>query len=168
MTPVKDIDAFGCAWLALFIALLFAACAVPCRLKKTVNALFIAALIVAIAGLALSVRAADQPAEVWLTPERAAQLRRVTARPHVTARETLADGREALRWTNGSREWATTNAVRPMLGKRSPNGWQDRVDKAEKEKAEVIESVKALKAKGKPTASDLDAIIQKAEKAEKK
>ena len=114
-------------------------------------------------------RAVSRPAEVWLTPERAAQLRRVTARPYVTARETLPDGREALRWTNGSREWATTNAVRPALGRRAPNGWQDRVEKAEKEKSEVIESVKALKGKGKGklTDADLDAVIQKAGKAEK-
>ena len=65
------------------------------------------------------------PKEVWLTPERRAQLKAVTSRPYVSKREDLGGGVERLEWRNGSREWATTQAVRRVAGAKARNPHDD-------------------------------------------
>lgn len=99
----------------------------------------------------------------WLSKERAEQLRRISSRPYITAAERQGTNM-VCRWTNGAREWATTQAVQQAVGKPAKNVWRDRVEKAEKEKAEILEDFKAVAAKsGTPKKTDLQAVIDKHE-----
>ena len=81
------------------------------------------------------------PKEVWLTPERRAQLKAVTSRPYVSKREDLGGGVERLEWRNGSREWATTQAVRRVAGAKARNPH----DNAKREAAAALASKDRLR-----------------------
>ena len=81
------------------------------------------------------------PREVWLTPERRAQLKAVTSRPYVSKREDLGGGVERLEWRNGSREWATTQAVRRIAGAKARNPHDD----AKREAAAALASKDRLR-----------------------
>jgi len=97
--------------------------------------------------------------EVWLTPERKAALNRIASRPRVIAQERGKGGEVINRWTNGSREWATTNRPGAALGKRSVNAWQQKLDAKDREKQSLLDDLKAVK--DKPAKKDLEAIINK-------
>lgn len=104
------------------------------------------------------------PREVWLTPERRAQLKAVTSRPYVTAREDLGNGTERIEWRNGSREWATTQAVRRVAGAkaRSPHAEARRAAaEAKAEKDALLKDIRALGEKTKVTPSELKAVAEK-------
>lgn len=105
--------------------------------------------------LCASARAAD----VWLTKERAAQLRAITSRPYITSKRELGKGIEELRWTNGSRSWVTTQAVTRVTGARSINGWQTKLDAKDAEKKAILDDL--VKIKDKPSKQNLGAIINK-------
>jgi hypothetical protein len=109
-------------------------------------------------------RAAAAPKEVWLTPERRAQLKAITSRPYVTAREDLGNGTERLQWRNGSREWATTQAVRRVAGAKARNPHAEARREAAEAKAALdalLEDVAALGRKSKVTPSELKAVAEK-------
>jgi hypothetical protein len=99
--------------------------------------------------------------EVWLTPERTALLKLATERPRIVRSDVVDPDTTVLRWTNGGREWVTTNRAAAILGKKALNGWQNKLDKAAAEKAEILGEIEA--ARGKPTLAkkDLDAILEK-------
>lgn len=109
-------------------------------------------------------RAAAAPKEVWLTPERRAQLKAITSRPYVTKREDLGDGTERLQWRNGAREWATTQAVRRVAGAkaRDPHG-EARLEAAGAKAAldALLEDVAALGRKSKVTPAEVKAVSEK-------
>lgn len=106
-------------------------------------------------------------AEVWLTKERAAQLRTITSRPYITKKIELEKGREELYWTNGSRSWVTTQAVTRVTGAKAAHGWQAKIDAEKKARKELVADIKALAAKGNASKKELDAVIDKAEKTKK-
>jgi len=103
-------------------------------------------------------------AEVWLTKERAAQLRAITSRPYITKKVELGNGVEELRWTNGSRSWVTTQAVTRVAGAKAAHGWQTKLDAEKDARKELVADIKALAAKGNASKKELDAVIDKAEK----
>ena len=104
------------------------------------------------------------PREVWLTPERRAQLKAITSRPYVTAREDLGNGTERIEWRNGSREWATTQAVRRVAGAkaRDPHG-EARLEAAGAKAAldALLEDVAALGRKSKVTPAEVKAVADR-------
>lgn len=114
--------------------------------------------------LCVSARAA----EVWLTKERAAQLRAITSRPYLTKKTEIGKGMEELRWTNGSRSWATTQAVKRVTGKKATNGWQTKLDAEKESRKELVAYIKALAAKGNASKKDLEALAAKAKKQQEK
>lgn len=113
--------------------------------------------ILLVSSFILSARAAS--VEVWLTPERKAALQRITSRPRVVAQERTKDGTVVSRWTNGSREWSSTNRASSALGKKSVNAWQSRLDAKDKEKQSLLDDLKSVA--DKPTKKSLDAIIER-------
>lgn len=105
-----------------------------------------------------------QAAEVWLTPERAAQLKAITSRPYITKKTEIGKGVEELRWTNGSRSWVTTQAVTRVAGAKAAHGWQKKLDAAKDARKELVADIKALASKGNASKKDLEALAAKAEK----
>lgn len=110
--------------------------------------------------LCVSARAA----EVWLTKERAAQLRAITSRPYITKKTEIGKDMEELHWTNGSRSWVTTQAVTRVAGAKSAHGWQKKLDAEKEARKELIANIKSLAAKGSASKKDLEAVVEKAEK----
>ena len=106
--------------------------------------------------------------EVWLTKERAAQLRTITSRPYITKKAEIGKGVEELHWTNGSRSWVTTQEVRRVTGAKAAHGWQEKLDAEKEARKELIADIKALAAKGNASKKDLEALAAKTEKQEKK
>lgn len=102
------------------------------------------------------------PAEVWLSRERAEQLRRISSRPYVTAADRQGTN-TVYRWTNGSRTWSTTQAVQRVTGKPARNAWQDKLDREAAGKRAILDELKAVK--DKPTAKSLKSILDKHDKA---
>lgn len=100
-------------------------------------------------------------ADVWLTPERAALLKLATERPRIIKRDMVDTNTVVLRWTNGGREWVTTNSAAPIVGKKAVNGWQNKLDKVAAEKAEILGEIEAARGKSSVSKKDLDAIIEK-------
>ena len=109
-----------------------------------------------------------QAAEVWLTKERAAQLRAITSRPYITKKTKIGKGMEELHWTNGSRSWVTTQAVTRVAGAKAAHGWQKKLDAEKAARNEIVADIKALAAKGNASKNDLKAVIEKAEKQKEK
>ena len=114
--------------------------------------------------LCVSARAA----EVWLTKERAAQLRAITSRPYITKKAEIGKDMEELHWTNGSRSWVTTQAVTRVAGAKSAHGWQKKLDAEKEARKELIANIKSLAAKGSASKKDLEAVVEKAEKQKEK
>ena len=112
---------------------------------------------------ALSLSAASAPIEVWLTPARAAQLQRITSRPYITAQERQPDGTVVYHWTNGLHGAVTTQRVQRVLGAPAKSAWRDKLDKAEKEKQQIISDLRALGGKTTLSKKDVDAVIKKHE-----
>ena len=110
--------------------------------------------------LCVSARAA----EVWLTKERAAQLRAITSRPYITKKAEIGKDMEELHWTNGSRSWVTTQAVTRVAGAKAAHGWQTKLDAEKEARKELIANIKSLAAKGSASKKDLEAVVEKAEK----
>jgi hypothetical protein len=111
-----------------------------------------------IAAALAAFRAAAAPREIWLTPERRAQLKAVTSRPYVSKREALGDGTERLEWRNGSREWVTTQAVRRVAGAkaRDPHGDAKReAAEAREQKRLLLQDVQTLGKKSKVTVGEI-------------
>lgn len=106
----------------------------------------------------LSAAAASAPIEVWLTPERAASLKRVTSRPYIVAQDRLAADTVVYHWTN-SVPTVTTQKVQRVLGAPSRNAWQDKLDAKDREKQTLLDDIKAVK--DKPTKKSLEDIISK-------
>lgn len=106
---------------------------------------------------ALSVTAAS--VEVWLTPERARQLKAVSSRPYVTRQTRLDDKTAVYHWSNGSRSWATTQSVARVHGAKSVSAWQTKLDAKDKERQALLDDLKS--AKDKPTKAAIEAIINK-------
>ena len=115
-------------------------------------------------GIIILLCASAQAAEVWLTKERAAQLRAITSRPYITKKTKIGKGMEELRWTNGSRSWVTTQAVTRVAGAKAAHGWQTKLDAEKDARKELVADIKALAAKGNASKKELDAVIDKAEK----
>ena len=109
-----------------------------------------------------------QAAEVWLTKERAAQLRAITSRPYITKKAEIGKGAEELHWTNGSRSWVTTQEVRRVAGAKAAHGWQTKLDAEKAARNEIVANIKALAAKGNASKKDLEAVVEKAEKQKEK
>ena len=114
--------------------------------------------------LCVSARAA----EVWLTKERAAQLRAITSRPYITKKAEIGKDMEELHWTNGSRSWVTTQAVTRVAGAKSAHGWQKKLDAEKEARKEIVADIKALTERGNASKKDLEAIVEKAEKQKEK
>ena len=114
--------------------------------------------------LCVSARAA----EVWLTPERAAQLKAITSRPYITKKAEIGKNMEELHWTNGSRSWVTTQAVTRVAGAKAAHGWQKKLDAEKEARNEIVANIKALAAKGNVSKKDLEAVIEKEKQMEKK
>lgn len=98
------------------------------------------------------------PKEVWLTPERRAQLQAVTSRPYVSKREDLGGGVERLEWRNGSREWATTQAVRRVAGAKARNPHDDakrEAAEAREQKRLLLQDIQKLGKKSKVTVGEI-------------
>jgi len=110
--------------------------------------------------LCVSARAA----EVWLTKERAAQLRAITSRPYITKKAEIGKGAEELHWTNGIRSWVTTQAVHRVAGVKAAHGWQKKLDAEKAARKELLADIKALASKGNASKKDLEALAAKAEK----
>lgn len=108
---------------------------------------------------ALTAAAASDPMEVWLTPDRAAALKRVASRPYVIKQERLDAGTVVYHWTNGLHGSVSTQRVEQVLGKPAKSAWQDRLDAKAREKQALLDDLKAIK--DKPTKSALKAIISK-------
>lgn len=119
------------------------------------NMLIMLMLIAASCGMAA-------PAEIWLTKERAEQLKRITSRPYIAKRTGIADGKQELVWRNGAREWVTTQDVRRVIGLPAANGWQSKLDAKDTEKQALLDDLNAVK--GKPTKKGLEDIINKHDK----
>lgn len=100
--------------------------------------------------------------DVWLTPERAALLKRVTSRPYITKRVTINSRTVAVHWSNGAREWVTTNELFCLAGAKAVNAWQSKVDAARAEKEAVLSDLKTLAAKPTISKKDIEAVIGKA------
>ena len=111
--------------------------------------------------------ASARAAEVWLTKERAAQLKAITSRPYITRKVKIGKGAEELHWTNGSRSWVTTQAVHRVAGAKAAHGWQKKVDAEKAARKEIIDNIKALATKGSATKKELDALAAKSEKSQK-
>ena len=109
-----------------------------------------------------------QAAEVWLTPERAAQLKAITSRPYITKKAEIGKNMEELHWTNGSRSWVTTQAVTRVAGAKSAHGWQKKLDAEKEARKEIVADIKALTERGNASKKDLEAIVEKAEKQKEK
>ena len=114
--------------------------------------------------LCVSARAA----EVWLTKERAAQLRAITSRPYITKKAEIGKDMEELHWTNGSRSWVTTQAVTRVAGAKAAHGWQTKLDAEKEARKEIVADIKALTERGNASKKDLEAIVEKAEKQKEK
>ena len=114
--------------------------------------------------LCVSARAA----EVWLTPERAAQLKAITSRPYITKKAEIGKNMEELHWTNGSRSWVTTQAVTRVAGAKAAHGWQTKLDAEKEARKEIVADIKALTERGNASKKDLEAIVEKAEKQKEK
>jgi hypothetical protein len=111
-----------------------------------------------IAAALAAFRAAAAPREIWLTPERRAQLKAVTSRPYVSKREALGDGTERLEWRNGSREWVTTQAVRRVAGAKARNPHDDakrEAAEAREQKRLLLQDVQTLGKKSKVTVGEI-------------
>ena len=110
--------------------------------------------------LCVSARAA----EVWLTKERAEQLRALKKRPHITKKVLLGNGMEEFHWYNGYKSWVTTQEVRRVAGAKAAHGWQKKLDAEKAARKEIIDNIKALATKGSATKKELDALAAKTEK----
>lgn len=119
-------------------------------------------------GIIILLCASAQAAEVWLTKERAAQLRAITSRPYITKKIELEKGREELYWTNGSRSWVTTQEVRRVTGAKAAHGWQTKLDAEKDARKELVADIKAFAARGSASKKDLEALVEKAEKQKEK
>lgn len=114
----------------------------------------------------LTVSTNKPPTEVWLTPERREALKRVTHRPYIVKQEKLNDTTVVYTWTNGLHGTVTTQKVDKVLGKKATSAWQTRLDKKDKEKADLIADIKAVK--DKPTKKQLEDLLTKHEKKSNK
>lgn len=106
--------------------------------------------------LPLAARCERKTPDVWLTPERARQLRGLADRPTVVRRERLNDETAVYHWNNGS---VTTQRVERIVGRPARNAWRDKLDAKDREKQSLLDDLKAVKYK--PTKKDLEDIINK-------
>ncbi len=106
--------------------------------------------------LPLVARCERKTTDVWLTPERARQLRGLADRPTVVRRERINDETAVYHWKNGA---VTTQRVERIIGKPSRNAWRDKLDAKDREKQSLLDDLKAVK--NKPTKKDLEYIINK-------
>lgn len=88
--------------------------------------LILAAVLASSAALA---QTTPKPVEIWLTPERRAELSRVTQRPLILSQERIGDTL-VTRWTNGLHGCVTTQRVVRVLGARSADRRQETLDRA--------------------------------------
>ncbi len=118
--------------------------------------------LIAITGMAQKTIIIDsrRPKEVLLTKERLALVRAIKERPIIIKQERVGDNL-ILHWENGATEWVTTNAIRPVIAERATGGWQEKVDKLQAEKAEILNDIKAIQKN--PTASKISTILNKHE-----
>ena len=105
--------------------------------------------------LAASVSIAD-PVEVWLTPEREAQLKSIANQPKVVKREMLGDETAVYHWSSGR---VSTQHVDRIVGKPSKDSRAEKLEKMEREKQAIIDDLEAIKAK--PTKQTIQDIIYK-------
>ena len=103
--------------------------------------------------------AASAPIEVWLTPERRDTLKKVAARPYITKQERLDDDTVVYHWANRKDNAVTTQKVTRILGAKSSNGWQKKLDAKDAEKKALLDDL--AKIKDKPTKKDLEKVIGK-------
>lgn len=126
----------------------------------------IRALYALIVTCALTAGAASAPIEVWLTPARAEELKRVTVRPYVVAQERLNANTVVYHWTNGLHGVCTTQRVEQVLGKKSKSAWQDKLDAKDAEKKSILDDLEVIKAK--PTKKAIEDLITKSKKGSAK
>lgn len=107
----------------------------------------------------LAARCERKTPDVWLTPERARQLRGIAERPAVVRRERLNDETAVYQWNNGA---VTTQRVERIIGKPSRDARRDKLDAAIREKQALMDDLKAVKQK--PTKKGIEDIINKHEK----
>lgn len=116
---------------------------------------------------ACALLAGAAPVEIWLSRDRAAQLKAITSRPYVTGKKETAPGVEEIRWTNGGREWTTTQAVRRVTGAKAKNPHAAARREAAEARAEadaLLADIKALGLKTRVTPADVKAVAEKHEK----
>ena len=82
--------------------------------------------------------AAKKP-EIWLTPERRAELKIIVTRPVIVKKEHTKDGLMILTWTNGLHGCVTTQKIEKVLGKLSKDSRRDNLEaiKAERDTAKA-------------------------------
>lgn len=100
-------------------------------------------------------------AEIWLTPQRAAELRRVTSRPYIVSQERTGADTVVYRWTNGLHGAVTTQKVVRVLGAKAESAWGKKLRKAEDEKGAILADIDALRKQTSISKKDLDAISEK-------
>lgn len=114
-------------------------------------------------GMALDSKAA--PVEVWLTPDRAAALKRVAQRPYITGKQQQKNGTIIYTWTNGESTYTTTQQVTKVTGKAAKSAWTEKLKAKDAERELLLNDIKAIKAK--PTAKALESLIKKHEGGKK-
>lgn len=106
--------------------------------------------------LPLAARCERKTPDVWLTPERARQLRGIADRPTVVRRERLDDERAEYHWNNGS---VTTQRVERIVGRKSRDARRERLEAAERRTDGILKELEALKEK--PTKAALEALLKR-------
>ena len=99
---------------------------------------------------------------VWLSPARLAQLKQATDKPRIIATAPASSTTTSYTWTDGKRTWTTTEPNKQVLGAKSTNAWQDKIDVERAAKEEILTDLKAV-ASGKVSKAAIDNVIQKAE-----
>ena len=108
-----------------------------------------------------SVGGTARAGEIWLTPQRAAELRRVTSRPYIVSQERIGGDTVVYRWTNGLHGAVTTQKVGRVLGAKAESAWGKKLKKAEAQKAAILADIDALRKKPSVSQKDLDSISEK-------
>lgn len=116
-------------------------------------------LLILALSLPLAARCERKTSDVWLTPERARQLRGIADRPTVVRRDRLTDETAVYHWRDGS---VTTQRVERIIGRPARNAWRDKLDAKAREKQALMDDLKAVKEK--PNKKELEGIINKHEK----
>ena len=108
---------------------------------------------------AVMFEAAAAPVEVWLTPARAAALKRVTSRSYIVKQQRLDNDTVVYTWTNGLHGAVTTQQVKRVCGRKSKSAWQTKLDAKTLEKKQLLDDIKSIR--NNPSKKDIESLITK-------